>query len=92
MTPILSIDRHPVGDGVIGPLTAMARDAYFSAVRDGSAPHPEWRAMDRPRRSSAAKGGAMLISIVSHADGKLSDEQVQEGVRELVRKHKRRET
>lgn len=43
VTPILSIDRHPVGDGAIGPLTAKARAAYFAAVRAGSAPHPEWR-------------------------------------------------
>jgi hypothetical protein len=27
----------------MGPLTAKVRDAYFRAVRDGSAPHPEWR-------------------------------------------------
>lgn len=44
VTPILSIDRRPVGEGVMGPLTAKVRDAYFRAVRDGSAPHPEWRA------------------------------------------------
>ena len=43
VTPILSIDRRPVGEGVMGPLTATVRDAYFRAVRDGSAPHPEWR-------------------------------------------------
>ncbi len=43
VTPILSVDRRPVGDGVVGPLTAKVRDAYFRAVRDGSAPHPEWR-------------------------------------------------
>ena len=43
VTPILSIDRRPVGEGVMGPLTGKVRDAYFSAVRDGSAPHPEWR-------------------------------------------------
>ena len=43
VTPILSIDRHPVGDCVIGPLAAMAHDAYFGAVWDGSAPHPEWQ-------------------------------------------------
>lgn len=44
VTPILSIDRRPVGEGVMGPLTAKVRDAYFRSVRDGSAPHPEWRA------------------------------------------------
>ena len=43
VTPILSVDRRPVGEGVMGPLTAKVRDAYFGAVRDGSAPHPEWR-------------------------------------------------
>jgi branched-chain amino acid aminotransferase len=43
VTPILSVDRRPVGEGVVGPLTAKVRDAYFRAVRDGSAPHPEWR-------------------------------------------------
>jgi branched-chain amino acid aminotransferase len=43
VTPILSVDRRPVGEGVMGPLTAKVRDAYFHAVRDGSAPHQEWR-------------------------------------------------
>jgi len=43
VTPILSVDRHPVGDGTMGPLTAKVREAYFHAVRTGSAPHPEWR-------------------------------------------------
>jgi branched-chain amino acid aminotransferase len=43
VTPILSVDRRPVGESVMGPLTAKVRDAYFRAVRDGSAPHPEWR-------------------------------------------------
>jgi branched-chain amino acid aminotransferase len=43
VTPILSIDRRPVGDGAMGPLTAKVREAYFHAVRTGSAPHPEWR-------------------------------------------------
>lgn len=43
VTPILSIDRRPVGEGAMGPLTTKVRDAYFRAVRDGSSPHPEWR-------------------------------------------------
>lgn len=43
VTPILSIDRRPVGEGAMGPLTAKVREAYFHAVRDASAPHPEWR-------------------------------------------------
>jgi branched-chain amino acid aminotransferase len=43
VTAMLSVFRHPVGDGTIGPLTAKVRDAYFRAVREGGAPHPEWR-------------------------------------------------
>jgi len=43
VTPILSVDRRPVGEGVMGPLTAKVRDVYFRAVCDGSAPHQEWR-------------------------------------------------
>jgi branched-chain amino acid aminotransferase len=43
VTPILSIDRHPLGDGSVGALTTKVREAYFRAVRDGSGPHPEWR-------------------------------------------------
>jgi branched-chain amino acid aminotransferase len=43
VTPILSVDRHLLGDGTVGPLTAKVREAYFRAVRDGSASHPEWR-------------------------------------------------
>ena len=38
----LSVDRHPIGDGAVGPLTAKVRDAYFQVVR-GGASHPEWR-------------------------------------------------
>lgn len=43
VTPILSVDRRPVGGGAMGPLTGKIRDAYFRAVRDSSGPHPEWR-------------------------------------------------
>jgi branched-chain amino acid aminotransferase len=43
VTPILSVDRHPIGDGAVGPLTAKVREAYFQAVRGGAGSHPEWR-------------------------------------------------
>lgn len=44
VTPVLSIDRHPVGDGAMGPLAAKIRDTHFRAVRDGSSSRPEWPA------------------------------------------------
>jgi branched-chain amino acid aminotransferase len=41
--PILSIDRQPVGDGKIGPLTRELQQKYFALVRGEVADHAEWR-------------------------------------------------
>ena len=43
VTPILSIDRHPIGSGTAGPMTAGIRGAYFPVVRGLQGVHPEWR-------------------------------------------------
>ena len=40
---VTSIDRLPVGDGGIGPLTSQLRQDYFDIVRGVSEEHPEWR-------------------------------------------------
>jgi branched-chain amino acid aminotransferase len=42
ITPILSIDRRPVGNGSPGPLTAKIRDSYFALVRGNRKTHREW--------------------------------------------------
>jgi hypothetical protein len=39
----------------------MAHDAYFGAVRDGSAPHPEWQGNRPAEAFVGSQGGAMLI-------------------------------
>jgi branched-chain amino acid aminotransferase len=41
--PILSVDRHPVGTGKIGPLTRDLQQKYFSLVRGETGDHAEWR-------------------------------------------------
>jgi branched-chain amino acid aminotransferase len=41
--PVVRIDRMPVGDGQVGPVTRKARDDYFQVVRDPGAAHAEWR-------------------------------------------------
>ena len=41
--PILSIDRHRIGDGAIGPLTRRLQQRYFALVRGDTDDHPEWR-------------------------------------------------
>ncbi len=40
--PVTSIDRLPVGDGAVGPITRRLRDDYFNVVRGVGALHPEW--------------------------------------------------
>jgi branched-chain amino acid aminotransferase len=43
--PVVGIDRLPVGDGAIGPVTRGVRDDYFDLVRGLRAEHPEWRTL-----------------------------------------------
>ncbi len=41
--PVIAIDRLPVGNGRIGPVTQMLRQRYFDVVRGRVPDHPEWR-------------------------------------------------
>ena len=43
ITPIVSIDRFPLGDGRIGPLTRRLSTAYMDLVRGADRSHAEWR-------------------------------------------------
>jgi branched-chain amino acid aminotransferase len=43
ITPILSIDRFPVGTGEVGPLTRRISSAYMDLVHGTDPTHPEWR-------------------------------------------------
>jgi branched-chain amino acid aminotransferase len=43
ITPITSIDRFPVGDGKVGPITQRLSDAYLALVRGADKRRPEWR-------------------------------------------------
>ena len=43
ITPITSIDRFPLGDGKVGPITQRLSDAYMALVRGTDKRHPEWR-------------------------------------------------
>jgi branched-chain amino acid aminotransferase len=40
--PVVKIDRLPVGEGAIGPVTRGVRDDYFDVVRGLGGGHPEW--------------------------------------------------
>ena len=41
--PVTMIDRLPVGDATIGPITRQLRQDYFDLVRGIVTDHPEWR-------------------------------------------------
>jgi branched-chain amino acid aminotransferase len=43
ITPITSIDRFPLGDGKVGPITQRISDAYRALVRGTDKRHAEWR-------------------------------------------------
>jgi branched-chain amino acid aminotransferase len=43
VTPVTSIDKLPVGDGAVGPLTKRLQDAYFNVCHGTTGAHPEWR-------------------------------------------------
>jgi branched-chain amino acid aminotransferase len=42
LLPVTAIDKLPVGDGTVGPLTQKLRQDYFDVVRGVSGDHPEW--------------------------------------------------
>jgi len=43
ITPIVSIDRFPLGDGRVGAKTRALASAYMDLVRGVDRSHPEWR-------------------------------------------------
>jgi branched-chain amino acid aminotransferase len=43
ITPVVSIDGLPCGDGTVGPLTRTLQGIYFNVARGIDKSHPEWR-------------------------------------------------
>jgi branched-chain amino acid aminotransferase len=43
ITPIVSVDRFPLGDGEVGPITRRLATAYMNLVRGIDRSRPEWR-------------------------------------------------
>ncbi len=41
-TPILSVDKRPVGNGEMGPITRKLRETYLNLVRGKSEAHKDW--------------------------------------------------
>jgi branched-chain amino acid aminotransferase len=43
ITPIVSIDRFPLGDGQVGPITRRLSQTYMDIVRGTDKRYAEWR-------------------------------------------------
>ena len=43
VTPIVSIDRLPLGDGKVGPIVKQLQELYFATVRGQRDEHADWR-------------------------------------------------
>src|SRR5262249_56941600 len=58
VTPIVSIDRFPLGDGRVGPLPRRLASAYMDLVRGVDRSHPEWRTAVYGKKSAMAEAVA----------------------------------
>ncbi len=54
VSPIISVDKLPVGDGVPGPVTKAMQEAYFATVRGRNPKHAGW--LTPVRAAGAARG------------------------------------
>jgi branched-chain amino acid aminotransferase len=43
VNPVTAVDKYPIGDGKIGPVTQRIMDLYHDVVRGLDAPYDEWR-------------------------------------------------
>lgn len=43
ITPVIEIDRRPVGAGEVGPVVRRLQEVYFKIVQGAIPDHPEWR-------------------------------------------------
>lgn len=49
VVPVIAVDRLPVGNGRIGPVTAAIQDTYFRVARGQDDAYPEWRTPVYPK-------------------------------------------
>lgn len=54
VTPISSVDRKPVGNGVRGPVTAEIQRAFFAATSGGDPRHEDWLTVTSRRAAANA--------------------------------------
>ena len=66
ITPLVSIDRHAVGSGAVGPLTRRLWEAYDAVVRGRGKAPASWL---RPVGSSPATAGGHNARVLAASEG-----------------------
>jgi len=55
VTPVLEVDRRPVGDGTTGPVTGRLQQLYFDAIRGRSGKYAGWLTPVTPQAAPLAE-------------------------------------
>jgi branched-chain amino acid aminotransferase len=43
ITPVVSVDRYPIGDGEVGPITRQLEELFLGVLRGTDSRHADWR-------------------------------------------------
>ncbi|HVG96451.1 MAG TPA: branched-chain amino acid transaminase [Chloroflexota bacterium] len=64
ISPVVSVDRRPVGDGAVGPISERLQHLYFQAVRGEAPRYASWvrPVYDSPRRRPAPAGATPALA------------------------------
>ena len=64
ISPVVSVDRRPVGDGAVGPISERLQHLYFQAVRGEAPRYASWirPVYHSPRRRPAPAGAAPALA------------------------------
>jgi branched-chain amino acid aminotransferase len=55
VSPVVEVDRRPVGDGAVGPITAQLQKLYFDVVRGKNSKYAGWCTAVSPKLQPAAR-------------------------------------
>jgi branched-chain amino acid aminotransferase len=57
VSPVVEVDRRPIGDGRVGPVTAQIQRLYFDVVRGKNSKYARWCTAASPKLQPAARQG-----------------------------------
>jgi branched-chain amino acid aminotransferase len=55
VSPVIEVDRRPVGDGGVGPITAQLQKLYFDVVRGKNSKYADWCTAVSPKLQPATR-------------------------------------